>query len=140
VNVVLSKRARRDLADVVVRWQPQIAFTLELLETDTCPDAILDAFTPRGQVQVKPITVTLDTVPIVHRIKFVNPDSPGKLEDKPGIGPYRILYCVGRDLVYVMAIADKDIVDPYAMHFISELLIDYKAYRKRIRQSDKKRK
>ena len=140
MNVVLSKRARKDLADVVVGWQPQITFTLELLEYDTCPDAILEGFTPKGQVQVKPITVTLKTVPTVRRIKFVNPDSPGKLEDKKAIGPYRILYCVGKTIVYVMAIPDKNIVDPYTMHYISELLKDYKEFRKRNRQATTKGK
>lgn len=140
MNVALSGRARKDLADVVVGWQPQIAFTLELLESEKYPDAILEGYTPKGQVQVKPIVVTLNTVPVVYRIKFVNPDSPGKLEDKTAVGPYRILYCVDRTVVYVMAIPDKDIVDPYSEHYIQGLLKDYKEYKKRNRQAAKTRK
>ena len=140
MNVVLLGRARRDLGDVVVEWQPQITFTLELLEFDNYPDAILDKFTPKGQVQVKPIVTTLQTVPVVHRIKFVDPDSPGELENKTAIGPYRILYCVGRTALYVLAIPNKDIVDPYSMHYIQGLLKDYKEYRKRNRQTSEKRK
>jgi|SRR3990172_1346366 len=137
MKVVFSKQAGIDMNSVAVRWQPQVNFTISLLATDPFPDIELPGFTPRVQVQVKTVEATRNMTPVVHRIKFVDPESATELEDKKAIGPYRIIYCVDRTMVFVMSVADKNIVDPYSMHYLNGLAKEYKEY-KRLNRPKKK--
>ncbi len=129
------------MEDIEVKWQSHVAFTVQLLRSDPFPDLILNWLTPRGQIQVKTIEVTRSTTPKVYRIKFVDPKSAKELSDKKAIGPYRILYCVDRTIVYVGAIINKDRDSyPYSMHNINEILSRFKEYKKRNRQKKQKEK
>jgi hypothetical protein len=138
--VVLSQQAEADMEDVAAKWQPHVTFTVKLLESDPFPDIILERFNPRGQIQVKTVEVTRMTIPRVYRIKFVDPDSEKELADKKGIGPYRILYCVSREIVFVGGIANKEYEKPYSMHYLNGIIRDFREYKRQNRSKKKKGK
>lgn len=138
MNVVLSRRAQADMVAIDVRWQGLVRFTIVLLETDPFTDVILDG-PPKAQVQSKRVEETRDWVPVVHRIKFVDPDSAKEIKDKKQIGPYRIFYCVDRTVVFIAAIDDKG-SDPYYPPYLEAMLGEYKEYKKRNRKKKPNRK
>jgi hypothetical protein len=136
--VVLSKRAHRAMENIEVRWQGHVRTTIILLETDPCTDMILEG-PPRAQIQSIPVEATRGWVPVVNRIKFVDPDSAKETKDKKQIGPYRIFYCIDRTVVFIAAIDDKG-VDPYYPQYLEAMLDDYKEYKKCNRKKKQNRK
>ncbi len=138
MKAVLSKRAQRAMENIEVRWQGHVSATISLLETDPCTDMILKG-PPRAQIQSIPVEATRDWVPVVHRIKFVDPDSAKETRDKKQIGPYRIFYCVDQEVVFIAAIDDKG-VDPYYPHYLNAMLEDYREYKKHNRKKKQNKK
>lgn len=136
--LVLSSRAKGDMVTIEVGWQGHVNSTIKLLATDPYTDVILEG-PPRAQIQTKLVEATKNWVPVIHRIKFVDPDSPKEMKDKPQLGPYRIFYCVDRTTVFIAAIDDKG-SDPYYPHYLEGLLREYREYKKRNRPKKKKRK
>lgn len=137
MKAVLSKRAQGDMETIDVRWQGHVSVTISLLETDPFTDLILEG-PPRAQIQWKRVEATRDWVPVVHRIKFVDPDSAKEIKDKKQIGPYRIFYCVDRTVVFIAAIDDKG-SDPYYPPYLKGMLGEYKEYKKRNRKKKRNR-